>query len=316
MKRVVFLVSVLCLIGLLASSAPAAEKWAMGTASAGSGPYRWGAWIAKMINKNQDAVSISSQATAGFNENIELVSGGQIPIAEGDMIGLHDAFNGVGSFQGKPHPELRMLFSFIVAPFHIVTRTEAGITAVADLKGKKYNVGIPAQTTRAINEMFLAAAGLKLSDVKKFEMSTGQTFRAMQDRVIDGTGNVYSAGMGRLIELANNIDVRLLSMPDDVFERMNESMGGALFRVAIPAKTYKGQAETVMTAGLAAVLFTKKDTPAEPIYELTKAFWSHLDEVRTNKSFKDLETKYAIPKSPIPLHPGAEKYFKEAGILK
>jgi len=291
MKRFAIFVVAVCFLGLLSGTALAAEKWGLGTSSAGSGPYRWGAWISKMINKHQSAVSLSSQATAGFNENIELVNSGQVPIAEGDMVCLLDAL-------------------------HLVTRAAADIKTIADLKGKKFNLGIPAQTTRAINEMLLTAAGLQVSDVKKFEMSTGQTFRAMQDRVIDATGNVYSAGMGRLVELANNIDIRLLAVPDDVFERMNKSLDGAFFRVTIPGKIYKGQAAAVETAGLAAILFTTEEVPADLVYGLTKAFWANLAEVKTNKYFQGLETKYAIPTSQVPLHPGAEKYFKEAGILK
>ncbi|MBW1711699.1 MAG: TAXI family TRAP transporter solute-binding subunit [Deltaproteobacteria bacterium] len=316
MKRFAIFVVAVCFLGLLSGTALAAEKWGLGTSSAGSGPYRWGAWISKMINKHQSAVSLSSQATAGFNENIELVNSGQVPIAEGDMVCLLDAYKGVNAFQGKPHPKLRVMFSFMVAPLHIVTRAAADIKTIADLKGKKFNLGIPAQTTRAINEMLLTAAGLQVSDVKKFEMSTGQTFRAMQDRVIDATGNVYSAGMGRLVELANNIDIRLLAVPDDVFERMNKSLDGAFFRVTIPGKIYKGQAAAVETAGLAAILFTTEEVPADLVYGLTKAFWANLAEVKTNKYFQGLETKYAIPTSQVPLHPGAEKYFKEAGILK
>jgi len=167
MKKLVFL-WVVCLvsIGILAVSAGAQEKWAMGCSGSGSGPYMWGATIAKLINRHSDLIQISPQASAGYNENVALVAAGDIAVGQQSGVGLIAALKGEAPFKGRPHPRLRYLFTFLPVPFHVVTRASANINTPAELKGKKMNISLPAQITRTFNEAFLKAAGLSTRDVK------------------------------------------------------------------------------------------------------------------------------------------------------
>lgn len=289
---------------------------ALGTSSSGSGPYASGATMAKLINAKQNAVRISPQVTAGFNENIELVSKGNIQLGmtlESDLI---DAYEGKGNFNGKKYENLRKLFTYTLYVNHFVTRESANIKQIKDVEGKKFNMGLRSQATRGLNEDLMKAANVDMSKIKIFELSTGDSFTALQDGVIDATCNAYSIGHGQLVELATNVPVRIIGIPDDVIDKLNEIRKGTLFKVTIPAGTYKGQTENIPTFALGGVIFTRDNVDEESIYQITKAFWENLKELQADPSFKDLKPEYAIGGQAVPLHPGAQKYFKEAGILK
>jgi len=293
----------------------AQEKWALGCSGAGSGPYVWGAAITKYVNTYQNAVRFSAQASAGYNENVELVSAGKMEVGQQALSGLMDAYTGKMAFEGHPHKRLRLLFPFVLVPYHLVTREAANIKTIYDLKGKKINIGLPAQITRTENEFFLQAANIKLSEIKMFEMATGQTFKALQDGVIHATGNFYSSGHGRLLELATNTKIRLLNIPDEVFEKVNKMRGH--FPLTIPANTYKGQDYTVKTFGLTNVLFARDDLSEELVYEVTKAFWDNFPKLIRNAAFKELRLSHAYSdKVAVPYHPGALRYYKQIHLLK
>jgi TRAP transporter TAXI family solute receptor len=315
MKKLGFFTLLVC-IGVFFSTSClyAAENWALGSSGAGSGPYVWGGKIAKHINSHQGDLRISSQATAGFNENVELVASGQIQIGLQDASVLTKAYDGTGPFEGHPQKRLRALFTVVVAPYHLVTRADANIDTIYDLKGKKFNIGLPAQGTRVYNEAFLKAAGMTQSDIKVYEMATGQAFKALQDDVIDASGNLFSLGHGRLLELAANTKVHLVSIPDDVLTQFIKDVGGVI-KYVIPENVYKGQNKAVTTFGGVVMLFARDDLPVESAYKLTKVFWDNLSALNQDKSFAHLNKQQAYIKDlNVPYHAGALKYFKEKAI--
>jgi len=316
MKRsIIILCAVLLTLTFGVGNVLAQEKWALGCSGAGSGPYVWGAAISKYLNKHQNAVRFSAQASAGYNENVALVSAGKMEVGQQALSGLMDAYTGKMAFKGHPHKRLKLLFPFVLVPYHLVTREASKITTISGLKGKKMNVGLPAQITRTENEFFLQTANIKLSDIKMFEMATGQTFKALQNGVIDATGNFYSSGHGRLLELATNTKIRLLSIPDEITEKLNKIRGH--FPLTIPANSYRGQNYPVRTFGLTNILFVRDDLSEELVYQVTKAFWDSFPQLLKNKAFKELRLKYAYSeKITIPYHPGALRYYKEINLLK
>jgi len=317
MKKVIIsLLMVMLGMSIYGGSVFAAEKWAMGCSGAGSGPYNYGAAITNVLNKHQSAIRFSAQATAGYNENVELVSAGTMEIAMQQLAGLLDAYGGRMAFKGHPHKRLRLMFPMAMAVYHVVTREAANIKTIYDLKGKKMNISLPAQTTRTMTETFLKCANINLTEIKAFEMATGQTFKALQDGVIDATGNAYSAPHGRLLELATNTRIRILNIPDEVIDRFVE-IRGISPNYTIPSNTYPGQAEPVKTFAVFDVFFARDDQPEDQVYIVTKAFWDNLNELKKIPGLKDLKMEYAYSeKSKVPYHPGSLRYYKEIGLLK
>lgn len=316
MKKSIFVVcTVLLSLTFFGGSVFAAENWALGCSGAGSGPYVWGAAISKYLNKHQSAVRFSAQASAGYNENVALVAAGEMEVGQQALSGLMDAYTGKAAFKGHPHKRLRVLFPFVIVPYHLVTRERSNIKTISDLKGKKMNIGLPAQITRTENEFFLKASNIKLDDIKMFEMATGQTFKSLQNGVIDATGNFYSSGHGRLLQLATSTKIRLVNIPDEVVKELTRLRGH--FPLTIPANSYKGQNSLVKTFGLTNVLFVRDDLPENLVYEVTKAYWNSFPELLKNPAFKEIRLKYAYSKKiAIPYHPGALKYYKEIGLVK
>jgi TRAP transporter TAXI family solute receptor len=316
MRKMYPLILVFCVMAfVIVSNALAVENWALGSAGAGSGPYVWGGKIAKHINDYQKDIRISSQATAGFNENVELVVGGQIQLGLQDATILTDAYKGEGPFKGHPQKQVRVLFTVIISPWHLISREASGINTIYDLKGKKVNIGLPAQGTRVYNEAILKAANITKNDIKIFEMATGQSFRALQDGVIDASGNIFSVGHGQLLELANNIPIRLVQLPEDLLNRFVEELGG-IVKFEIPANVYKGQTSAVKTFAGVVLLFARDDLPNDMAYKITKAFWDNLPELTKDRSFKDLKKEQAFLKSlKVPYHPGSLRYMQESGML-
>lgn len=320
MKRIVdFCAICVVVVGLSVLSSGtvfAQDKWALGTSGAGSGPYAHGGSVTKVLNKHQSVVRLSPQATAGFNENVELVSGGKIEIGAQLGGGLVDAYEGKGAFKGNPHKRIRLLFPYVPVICHLVTREASDIKTIADLKGKKVNMGLPAMITRIENEFLFQAANIKMEDIKMFQMATGDGLTALKDGVIDASINYYSIGHGGLLELAFSTKVKVISIPDEVIDQFEKIRGG-IVRLIIPPNTYKGQESPVKTFAQQNVLFARDDLPEEKVYQITKAFWSNLAELRKDPAFKDLTQDFAYSeKTKVPYHPGALRYFKEIGLTK
>ena len=146
-------------------------------------------------------------------------------------------------------------------------------------------------------------------------MATGPSFRALQDGVIDASGNLFSLGHGGLLELATNTQIRLVGIPDDVLDRFMEDVGG-IVKFVIPPNVYKGQDSAITTFGGVVLLFTRDDLSNDLAYKVTKAFWDNLAELNKDRSFKDLVKKQAFLKNlKVPYHPGALKYMREAGFI-
>ncbi len=315
MKKLVISLLMLTFVCLASSAAIAKEKVSMGTSSAGSTPYVLGGAFSKIVNERQDAVQVSAQATAGYNENIALVSSGELNIGQCFASTFLNAYDGKGPFEGKPQKRLRMMFTILIAPYHVITRESAHINTIADLKGKKINIGVPAQSTRAYNEKFLEAAGIGMDGFKMYEMSTGQTFRAMQDSVIDVTLNFLTPGSGSLVELTTNTDIKLLGLSDELIQKVQQTTVGTK-PYTLPAKLYKGNDEAVKTISIQAVVFCRDDMSDDVAYRLTKGFWGDMTALNKVKVFKSLTLKDSDPNGyPVPYHPGVLKYFKEIGLV-
>ncbi|WP_340110294.1 TAXI family TRAP transporter solute-binding subunit [Pikeienuella sp. HZG-20] len=308
-------------LALAAGGAAAQENWALGTSSSGSGPYVDGTIIAKTMNEGQDVVDVSAQTTGGYNENIALVANGQMEMGMGVASDLHDAYFGTGKYADYPDPDslkkLRALSSVGLVVCHYVSRADAGIETFEDLKGKTFNLNAPSTFTRGLNENFVEALGMKLSDFDVGSVSTGQFFGAMQDRTVDAGGHCFPIGLGAMQQLANSVDVTILNVPQEAFDRLNEMYDNLLVEIIIPAGTYPGQDEDAKTFALNTMIFTNEDTSEEGVYSIMKGFWENTDGlVEQSQGFAGLTPDLAIKGNRVPLHPGAERYFREIGQIQ
>lgn len=288
---------------------------ALGTSSTGSGPYRWGVSLANVINDAQSDFSISAQSTAGFRENALLVAEGDIALALNDSSVLAAAYRGLGPFSvdAAKYKELRWVTGILVAVGHCVARADGGPDSLADIKGKKWNVSVNSTATRKITERILKAAGLSMDDVRQFELPTKETFDAIQNRVIDGSCNVYGIGYPRLTALATVMPIKILPFDDATFQKFNDQSAGGATRMTIPANSYPGQTKAVPTFGLIVPVIARADMDDDQVYEFVKAFWGSLDALHKEKAFAELKLNKDMAFGPgiVPVHPGAQRYYDE-----
>lgn len=295
-----------------------ATHFSVGTSSSNSGPYVWGSTLANVINQKQDKVELTAQTTGGYNENLSLVATGKMDIALATGSDLDSARAGRDQF-AKVNPEifsnLVQLFTFSVSTYHYVVRADSDIRTFEDAKGKRFNINPAASSTRTYNMNLIRSLGMSADDFEIFSLSTGKVNEALQDRVIDLSGNGCTVGCARYQQLASTTPIRILNIPDDVFDKMNKIYGGALLRMSVPAGTYPGHDEDIKTYAVSQVLVARKDAPDEEVYAITKAFWENLEDLaKANGIFAGLKLDFAASGSGSPMHPAAKRYFKERGL--
>ena len=278
--------------------------------------YPLGVAFAGVIADTMPNVKASVQATKGSFDNLALLQAERGEIAFTLADALSDAWKGneEAGFR-QPLKKLRRVAALYPNYIHIVARADSGIRTLADLKGKRVSVGAPKSGIELNARAVLHAAGIDYRDFAKVEyLPFGESVELMKGKHIDAT--LQSAGLGAssLRDLASSLPVVFVPVPEEVAKRMT---GGGYTSGVIPADTYNGQTADVSAVVVQNLLVTHEDVSDDVVYGITKALWTHLDRlVAANGAAKAIDIHKALQGAPVPLHPGAEKYYKEAGILK
>jgi uncharacterized protein len=278
--------------------------------------YPLGVALGNVIGKALPAAKTQVQATKASVENLNLLQAGRGEIAFTLGDSLSDAWKGNEEAGFKtPLKKLRGVAAIYPNYIQIVARADAGIRTLADLKGKKISVGAPKSGTELNARAVLAAAGITYKDFAKVEyLPFGESVELMKNRQLDVTLQSAGLGVASLRDLATSVDVVVVAIPADVVGKINDP---AYLPATIPANTYKGQPADVASAGVQNYLVTHDGVSNETVYAMTKALWTNLDQlVAAHAAAKAIDPKHALDGMPLPLHPGAEKYYKEAGLMK
>jgi len=278
--------------------------------------YPLGVAYANVAGKAMPGTKTSVQATKASVENLNLLQAGRGEIAFTLGDSLSDAWQGNEEAGFKtPLKKLRGVAAIYPNYVQIVARADSGIRTLADLKGKKISVGAPKSGTELNARAILAAAGIGYKDFAKVEyLPFGESVELMKNRQLDATLQSAGLGVASLRDLATSVDIVVVAIPADVVKKTNDP---AYIPAAIPANTYKGQTTEVPAVAIQNYLVTHDGVSDETAYAMTKALWSNLDAlVAAHSAAKAIDPKKALEGMPVPLHPGAEKYYREAGLLK
>ena len=278
--------------------------------------YPLGVALGNVIGKSMPDVKTSVQATKASVENLNLLQAGRGEIAFTLGDSLSDAWKGNEEAGFKtPLKKLRGVAAIYPNYIQIVARADAGIKTIADLKGKKISVGAPKSGTELNARAIFNAAGITYKDFAKVEyLPFGESVELMKNRQLDVTLQSAGLGVASLRDLATSVDIVVVAIPADVVKKTNDP---AYIAGTIPANTYKGQTADVPAAVVQNYLVTHDGVSADVVYGMTKALWTNLDQlVAAHSAAKSIELKRALDGMPLPLHAGAEKYYKEVGILK
>jgi TRAP transporter TAXI family solute receptor len=314
-----FLRSLSILIFSLATVAPAlaAEQFINVLTGGTSGVYYpLGVALGNVIGKAMPATKTSVQSTKASVENLNLLQAGRGEIAFTLGDSLSDAWKGNEEAGFKaPLKKLRGIAAIYPNYIQIVARADAGIKTLADLKGKKISVGAPKSGTELNARAILGAAGIAYADFSKVEyLPFGESVELMKNRQLDVTLQSAGLGVASLRDLAASVDIVVVPIPPDVVKKTGDP---AYLAASIPANTYKGQTADVPAAMVQNYLATHEGVPVDVVYGMTRALWTNLDQlVAAHSAAKAIQLKHALDGMPVPLHPGAEKYYKEVGLIK
>jgi len=260
-----------------------------------------------------------AQSANGSVANVNAIQSGtaESGLAQSDV--AFWGYNGTGVFEGKPKlDKLRFLASLYPEHIHVVLPKNSTVTKLEDLKGKRIGVGLPASGAQVGALLILNAVGLeKNKNFQAEELNTSQSAERIQDGQLDAFLTVTGAPSSGIAQLASIAGMRLLAIPQSVQDKVI-AKAPFYFSSPIPANAYEGQTEAVNTLAVGAQWLVSADQPDELVYGITKALWSKATKklLRHHAKGKDVTAETALGGRGIPLHPGAERFYKEASLLK
>ncbi|EXF42720.1 periplasmic binding protein [Pseudomonas sp. BAY1663] len=277
--------------------------------------YPIGVALSQQYNKI-DGAKTSVQATKASVENLNLLQAGrgELALSLGDSVA--DAWNGVEDAGFKaPLKRLRAIAGTYNNYIQIVASKESGIKTLEDLKGKRISVGAPKSGTELNARAIFKAAGLAYEDMGRVEfLPYAESVELIKNRQLDATLQSSGLGMAAIRDLASTMPVTFVEIPDSVVEKIESD---AYLPGVIPAGTYDGQDADVPTVAITNILVTHDKVSDEVAYQMTKLMFDNLSALgNAHSAAKDIKLENATKNLPIPLHPGAERYYKEVGVLK
>ena len=277
--------------------------------------YPLGNALSQIYGKALPKAKVTVQATKASVENLNLLQQGKGEIAFTLGDSLSDAWNGVEDAGFKsPLKKLRSVAAIYPNSIQIVATAESGIKTLADLKGKRVSVGAPKSGTELNARAVFKGAGLTYNDMKVQYLGFGESVELMKNRQLDATLQSAGLGVASIRDLATNNDIVIVPVPADVVGKIGDA---AYVPAAIPANTYKGQAADVPAVAITNFLVSHEGVAADTVYAMTKAMFENLETLTAAHSAgKAISLEKAAMKGPVPLHPGAERYYKEKGALK
>jgi TRAP transporter TAXI family solute receptor len=301
---------------LFSAAAPAQQFVNVLTAGTSGVYYPLGVALANVIGKAMPNVKTSAQSTKGSVENLILLQAGRGEIAFTLGDSLSDAWKGNEEAGFKtPLKKLRAIATIYPNYIQVVARADTGIKSLADLKGKKVSVGAPKSGTELNARAIFAAAGITYKDFAKTEyLPFGESVELIKNRQLDATLQSAGLGVASLRDLAGAMDIVVVAIPAEVVKKVGDP---AYVPAMIPANTYRGQTTDVPAVAVQNFLVTHDGVSDEIAYGMTKALWTNLAElVAAHSAAKSIDPAHAIDGLPVPLHPGAEKYYREIGLIK
>ncbi|MFW9620012.1 MAG: TAXI family TRAP transporter solute-binding subunit [Sulfurospirillum sp.] len=300
----------------LATAVSAAEFINVLTGGTSGIYYPLGVALSQMYAKAIQDSKTAVQATKASVENLNLLQAGrgEAAISLGDS--LSDAYKGNTEAGFKaPLSKLRTISALYPNYIHFVAAADSGIKSFDDIKGKRISVGAPKSGTELNSRAILAAAGISYKDFAKVEyLSYAESVELMKNRQLDVTLLSSGAGVAALRDLATSQKVVFLTIPEEIVKKIDDPA----YQVGvIPANTYEGQTSDVKTVSVQNFLVTHSGVSEQTVYTMTKTMFENLDQmVAAHAAAKGIKLENAAKNPPAPLHPGAERYYKEVGVLK
>ena len=315
---VVMLAAVFVCIGV--ADAFATQYVTIGTGGVTGVYYPTGGAICRLVNKTrkEHGIRCSVESTGGSVYNLNTIRAGELDMGVAQSDWQYHAYYGTSKFKSQgPNKDLRAVFSVHPEPFTVVARKDSGITDFMDLKGKRVNIGNPGSGQRGTMEVVMGAMGWTKADFKlASELKSSEQSKALCDNKIDAMIFTVGHPSGSIKEATTSCDSVIVSVTGTVIDKLVTD--NDYYRTAtIPGGMYRGTPDDTKTFGVGATFVSSSKVPNEVIYQVVKAVFENFDEFKKlHPAFAHLNPEQMIQDGlSAPLHDGAVKYYKEAGMM-
>ena len=282
--------------------------------------YPTGGAICRLVNKTrkEHGIRCSVESTGGSVYNLNTIRAGELDMGVAQSDWQFHAYHGTSKFKDQgANKDLRAVFSVHPEPFTVVARADSGIKNFMDLKGKRVNIGNPGSGQRGTMEIAMAAVGMTKADFKlASELKSSEQSKALCDNKIDAMVFTVGHPSGSIKEASTSCDSVLVTVDGPAIDKLVAD--NDYYRTAtIPGGMYRGTDADAQTFGVGATFVSSTNVPEDVIYNVVKAVFENFDD------FKKLHPAFGVLKKEemikdglsAPLHDGAAKYYKEAGLM-
>ena len=311
--------------GLLAVGAPTETQAQQNFITIGTGGvtgvyYPTGGSICRLVNKDRKmhGIRCTVESTGGSVYNINTIRAGELDMGVAQSDWQFHAYHGSSRFEDQgPFTELRAVFSVHPEPFTVVARADSGIKSFADLKGKRVNIGNPGSGQRGTMEVVMEAVGWSKDDFAlASELKSAEQSQALCDNKIDAMVFTVGHPSGSIQEATTSCDSVIVSVTGEAIDKLVND--NPYYRTAtIPGGMYRGNPDDVQTFGVGATFVTSTRVPEDTVYAVVKAVFEGFDQFKKlHPAFGVLQKEQMVKDGlSAPLHDGAAKYYKEAGLM-
>lgn len=273
--------------------------------------------LAGYLNKQVTTINVTAETSGGSVENVKRVNDERADYGMAFSADLFEGYNGSGQYESQAQSNIRAMGVGYLSYVHLITLKGSGITSVADLKGKKVGVGAQGSGSCFLSERLYKQLGI-WDSIKPSYIGSVDAMTALKDGQIDACLNTPGIPWGAFVDLASTKDVVFLDVVGEAEKAGFFKEYPYYFQAEIPGGTYKGFDQATPVIATAVVFMVGKHVPENIVYDITKACYSKegVDSLSgTMKSLGDMgNEKIVLSGINIPLHVGAEKYWKERGL--
>jgi TRAP transporter TAXI family solute receptor len=282
--------------------------------------YPTGGAICRLVNKGrkEHGIRCSVESTGGSVYNLNTIAAGELDMGVAQSDWQYHAYNGTSKFEEKgANKDLRAVFSVHPEPFTVVARKDSGIKTFADLKGKRVNIGNPGSGQRGTMEVVMKAMGWTKDDFKlASELKSAEQSKALCDNKVDAMVFTVGHPSGSIKEATTSCDSVMVEVAGPTIDKLVKD--NDYYRTAtIPGGMYRGTDADTKTFGVGATFVSSAKVPEDVIYNVVKAVFENFDDFKKlHPAFKNLKKEEMVKDGlSAPLHKGAVKYYKEAGLM-
>ncbi|WP_099826420.1 TAXI family TRAP transporter solute-binding subunit [Oceaniglobus indicus] len=275
--------------------------------------------ICRLVNRNsaESGLKCTAPSTGGSIANINAIKAGDMDMGVAQSDWQYHAYNGTSEYEGDKFDKLRAVFSVHGEPFTIMARQDANIANFDDMKGKRVNVGNPGSGSAATMDVVLEAKGWTKGDFSlASELKPAEQAAALGDNKVDAITYTVGHPNGSIQEAASTVESNLVTVDGEAIDKLIAD-NPYYAKATIPGGMYPGSPEDTQTFGVKATFVTSADVPEDVVYEVVKAVFDNFDRFKKlHPAFETLTKEGMIADgNSAPLHAGAEKYYKEAGLM-